>query len=192
MTQTKKTVTAMMILVCIFSCNLIAKEDSSGAKYFVQKTTWSESMLASRKVYLQNCTEYIPELGPWYKTAPMQATKFADVFFPEHGVDINAKDEYGKALWIKKTDWQDGKIHRLKAGNKASTYLYRVISSDKAATVTVSLGTNDGIEVWLNGRKLLSYNRGRPVNPDAHLVDLQLNAGENEFLMKVYNISAAR
>jgi len=147
-------------------------------------------MLASRNLYLQNCTESVVGVGPWYKTEAMKAKGFADAFFPEEGVDLKAKDEYGKALWTKKAGWEDGKIHELRGGNSFSTYLYRVINSDKAVTVTVSLGSNDGIEVWLNGKKLLSYNKGRPVVPDSHLVDLQLKAGDNEFLMKVHNISS--
>jgi len=185
-TQTKKTVTSVIILWCVFSCSLIAEEQNNGAKYFVQKSTWAESMLASREVYLQNCTESIVAVGPWYITGVLQAREFADVFFPEKGIDLKAKDENGKALWTKKPEWHDGEEQELDGGSNAMTYLYRTIKSDKATTVTVVFSCNDGIELWLNGKKLMSHKR----HYEKGNLDLPLIAGTNKLLMKVHNISS--
>jgi len=184
--NTKKTVIAVMILGCVFSCTLIAEERNSGAKYYVEKSTWAESMLASRNLYLQNCTESVVSVGPWFKTETMQAKGFADAFFPEEGVDLKAKDKNGKALWTKKPGWEDGKIYELGGGHNVITYLYRVINSDKAATIKVSFGSNDGMELWLNGKKLFSYG-SCVVKGSANLA---LNAGANKLLMKVHNKSS--
>jgi len=176
-----------MILVCIFSCTLIAEVKNSGEEYFVQKSTWPESMLASREVYLQNCSESVVSVDPWYTTGMLQAKGFSDSLFPEEKVDLNAKDKNGKALWTKNNRWQDGKVQQSRAGANAVMYLYRMINSDKAITVTASLGSDDGIEVWLNGKKLFSHDIGRGVKPDQERVDLPLKAGANEFLMKIHN-----
>ncbi len=187
MTQTQKTATAVIIVGCVFSCTLIAEEQNDGAQYFVQKSTWAESMLASREVYIQNYTGYVAELWPWYTTGTMQAKGFDDPLFPEEKVDLKAKDKNGKALWTKNIRWQDGKVQYSKGGANAVMYLYRVINSDKAITVTASLGSDDGIEVWLNGKKLLSRNISRGAKPDQERVDLPLKAGANDFLMKIHN-----
>jgi len=184
--NTKKTVTAVMILGCFFSCNLIAEERNSGAKYFVEKSTWAESMLASREVYLQNCTESVVSVDLWHITAPMQAKGFTDVFFPEKKVDLNAKDENGNAVWTKKPKWQDGIEHELAGGSNAMTYLYRTINSDKAKTVSALFACNDGIVIWLNGKKLMSHSR----HYENGSLNLPLIAGTNKLLMKVHNISS--
>ena len=57
MDKKQKAVTVVMVLVCIFSCILIAEEKNDGGQYFVEKPTWQESMLASRQAYMQNCKE---------------------------------------------------------------------------------------------------------------------------------------
>lgn len=189
MGKKQKTVTAVMVLVCIFSCILIAEAKETGGQYFVEKSSWQGSMLASRQVYVQNCTESVVELGPWHTTGWLKANNFSDVLFPEDGVDLKAKKENGKGLWTKNTEWADGKIHALSGSNKGATYLYRVITSHKASAVVVSLGSDDGIEVWLNGEKVLSHDVPRGVAADQERVELPLNAGKNEILMKIFNNS---
>jgi len=183
----RKTAIAVMLLGCVLSCTRITEVKNSAARHFVQKSSWAESMLASRKVYLQNYTEYAIELGPWYTTGTLQSKGFSDSLFPEKKVDLQAKDKNGKALWTKNMSWPDGEVHELQGGVNAVTYLSREISADQDVTFTVSLGSDDGLEVWLNGKKLYSHDIGRGVKPDQERVDLPLKAGANEFLMKIHN-----
>ena len=79
----------------------------------------------------------------------------------------------------------------LTTGANTATYLYRVINCSKSSTATVSLGSDDGIAVWLNGRKVLSHDVPRGVSAGGERFDLRLKAGKNEFLMKIYNNSGA-
>ena len=45
------------------------------------------------------------KLGPWYTTGPLKAQAFGDVFFPEKGVDLTAKDPAGQPLWTAHPEW---------------------------------------------------------------------------------------
>ena len=68
-----------------------------------------------------------------------------------------------------------------------ATYLFRTITSPRPTTVNASLGSDDGIAVWLNGRLVWAHDVPRGAGPDQDQVQLALRAGENQLLMKIYN-----
>jgi formylglycine-generating enzyme required for sulfatase activity len=127
------------------------------------------------------------KLGPWYTTGPLKAPAFSDVLFPEKGVDLSAKNPAGQPLWTPRPEWRDGRPQELPGGDRVATYLFRTITADKAAQASAGLGSDDGLEVWLNGRKLLSKNVARGVSPNDDTVVLDLQQGENRLLLKIYN-----
>ena len=128
------------------------------------------------------------KLGPWYTTGPLKAQAFGDVLFPEKGVDLSAKSPTGEPLWMPRPQWRDGQPQELpSAGGRASTYLFRTITTDKAAQASAGLGSDDGLEVWLNGKKLLSKDVARGVLPSDDTVILDLQQGENRLLLKIHN-----
>jgi len=128
------------------------------------------------------------KLGPWYTTGPLKAQAFGDVLFPEEGVDLSAKSPAGEPLWMPRPQWRDGQPQELPSdGGRASTYLFRTITTDKAVPASAGLGSDDGLEVWLNGKKLLSKDVARGVSPNDDTVILDLQPGENQLLLKIYN-----
>ena len=130
------------------------------------------------------------KLGPWYTTGPLKAQAFNEVFFPEKGVDLTAKNPAGQPLWTPQPQWADGTAQNLPCdGGRCSTYLFRVITTDKPAQASISLGSDDGLEVWLHGKKLLSQDVARGVSPDSAVVLLDLQPGDNPLLMKIHNNS---
>jgi hypothetical protein len=64
-------------------------------------------------------------------------------------------------------------------------YLYREITTTAAMDLPVSLGSDDTLTVWLNGRKLLAENVYRAAAPDQAQLVLKLKPGKNELLMKI-------
>lgn len=121
----------------------------------------------------------------WYMTEPMKVKGFSDSLFPEQGVNLDAKNEKGEPVWTRHWDWADGTGIGVPSGDSSSTYLYRVISSRFATNASVHMTYDDGIEVWLNGLKIVSNASGSPTN-----VVLNIQPGANRLLVKVYNVSA--
>jgi len=128
-----------------------------------------------------------PSLGPWYATGPLAAKRFDDPLFPEQRVDLTARDDKGEIVWSQHPEWADGAVHKLIAPASSSTYLYRVITVEKPVHLPVSFGSDDGIEVWLNGKKIHSKNVPRGVAPGQDPVMLSLAPGANPLLVKIFN-----
>ena len=193
MGTSRKNAFAISLALCGLAVGLLAPLTAAGdeATLYVKKDSWPETMLATRQQYRQWFLEMQGRrpiaIGPWFATAPLPASNFSDALFPERGVDLEAKDSHGKPLWRERKVWRDGRVHPLRGGKFASTYLYRTLSTAKPITLTAHLGSDDGIEVWLNGNKLLSKDVPRTAAPDQEHVDLPLGAGENGLLLKIYN-----
>jgi len=170
-----------------------AKKADPPRHIVVKKATWTETMLATRA----NVGAWLAEqerdlrrltLGPWHKTRALKAKGFKHALFPERRVDLNAKGKKDKPLWQKQPAYQDGVVHNLEPrANSASTYLFRTITAPRAMTVIGRFGSDDGLVVWLNGKKLLSKDVPRVAGPDQDRLDLPLSAGENQLLLKIYN-----
>ena len=67
----------------------------------------------------------------------------------------------------------------------AVAYAYAEIQSPKAQSVFFGFGSDDGIVVWLNGKKILSHDVPRGVSPDSDTAKLELQPGENKLLLKI-------
>ncbi len=161
----------------------------SGSPYFIKRATWADTMLASRAQFQELRRDDDVELGPWYATAPLPTPHFTDVHFPIEAVDLSAEDKSGAALWTERSEWIDGAVHKLPSKDHAATYLFRSIYTTESVSLTASLGSDDGIEVRLNGTNVFSRDVPRGVAPDQDRVTLNLMPGENHLLMKIYNIT---
>ncbi len=58
-----------------------------------------------------------------------------------------------------------------------------VLEARRAFTAWLAVGHDDGVELWLNGRRLLSDRSSRPYEPDARLVRLALSKGRNRLVL---------
>lgn len=151
------------------------------------KTDWVSVIISLRGQFSEKEDTSRPKFGPWYATAPIPAKNLSDTFFPENSVDLNAKSDNGQSIWTKHDDWFDGIPHQLSAQEYATVYLYRTIDSPAAQSLPIGLGSDDGVELWLNGVKILSHDIDRSAAPDQEHVTLNLKPGTNSLLMKVYN-----
>ncbi len=52
----------------------------------------------------------------------------------------------------------------------------------------ISLGSNDGAKMWINGEEVFNRNDGRDARPHQDEIPVRLNAGPNEVLVKVSNL----
>ena len=129
-----------------------------------------------------------PSLGAWKQLGPFEGSNtgelFAKDFGPETKLDLTAIID-GKS-WSDPS-YEDGKSIDLGLPGNSAVYLHRVITSEEAREVKLSLGSDDGIKCWLNGKVIHENNTSRGVAPDQDSAILALEKGENHFLMKIVN-----
>ena len=160
--------------------------------FYEKKDTFAETLVEVRATYqawLQDDTAGGAfTLGPWYATNAMSAKSFSTVLFPEREPGANVLAGKRARYWKKHPEWVEGAVQPLRAGGNEATYLFRTIKAKAAISLDASLGSDDGIEVWLNGEKILSHDVPRTAAPDQERVKFALKAGENRLLMKIYNL----
>ncbi|MGI9458113.1 MAG: PSD1 and planctomycete cytochrome C domain-containing protein [Aeoliella sp.] len=105
-------------------------------------------------------------------------------FGPESEFDLGQSYQDGKLAWTPKPEFTDGKVHPLPGGSGA-WYLHRRIYSPNDRELTVSLGSDDAVRVWVNGLLAHENNVARGVAPDQDQAQLKLRAGQNDLLVKV-------
>ncbi len=132
-----------------------------------------------------------PKLDPWRAIGPFPADGFEQAFrtefAPEKKVDLSAAYEGGKLRWTPRPEWADGKLQEISGGENFAFYLYRTLQAEGPRTVTLSLGSDDGIKVWLNGAQVHANPITRGVLPDQDKVTVSLVPGENRLLVKIAN-----
>ncbi|MHC4202480.1 MAG: TolB family protein, partial [Planctomycetota bacterium] len=161
-------------------------------EYYVRKGTWQETMQASREALVEHLHKPgaktipgVPQYGSWFQIGPYSGgDTFNKAFLPEKEIDLAKGD--GKRRW-KQINAADGVVHGLGLGNNTATYFYRTIIVDVPASVMSYYGSDDGIAVWLNRKKILSRNVGRGVSPNQDKARLVLTEGENHLLIKIRN-----
>lgn len=136
-------------------------------------------------------------LGNWHHVGPFSAADFNkafdQVFPPELATDLGQTFEDGKLKWTEQPEWKDGTAHNDKLkGTNCGNYLFRVFESEMPQVLSLSLGSDDGIKLWVNGREVLSKKVGRNVAAAGQeTVAIQLAAGRNEILTKIVNSGGA-
>ena len=132
--------------------------------------------------------------GAWHAVGPFAggdpATAYDTAFGPEQspgGFDPAATFG-GGLVWTPHPEWADGAVQALE-GEMCATYLSRSIFAPTARTLSLSLGSDDAIKVWCNGRLVHENNVARAVAPDQDSIEVDLLPGENRLLMKIVNFS---
>ncbi|NQT88635.1 NPCBM/NEW2 domain-containing protein, partial [bacterium] len=64
-------------------------------------------------------------------------------------------------------------------------YAYRTIESDQGGKAMLSVGSDDGIRIWLNDAVVHDHILARGVHPDEDVVPVDLRKGSNRLLVKV-------
>ncbi|MCH2129440.1 MAG: PSD1 and planctomycete cytochrome C domain-containing protein [Pirellulaceae bacterium] len=131
--------------------------------------------------------------SPWHHIGPFQAANhdlaFDEFRAPEEEIKLEATYEDGKLKWTEQPEWKDGVAHNDKlTGNNVANYLFRTIEVDRPQPVALSLGSDDGLKLWVNGRMVVDKKVTRnEAAADQEKATIQLAAGRNEILMKITN-----
>ena len=129
----------------------------------------------------------------WHHVGPFQAANhdvaFDTVYPPEEEIRLDAAYQDGTLTWARQPEWKDGIAHNDKlTGTNVANYLYRTVEVDHPQVVALSLGSDDGIKLWVNGRLVVNKKVTRNnAAADQEKATIQLAAGRNELLMKICN-----
>jgi len=97
------------------------------------------------------------------------------------------KIDSASLAWFKYTS-PDSTINLDEAISKRSyvaAYAYKEIFAEEEGTYILSLGTNDGGRLWINGVEIWDYPDARALTPDDDLIPVFLQKGRNQILLKV-------
>lgn len=144
----------------------------------------------------------LPNLGgKWYFVGPFDNTDrsgFDREFGPEKGaVDLAAKfsGKGGrKVAWAEYKDFKLGQVLNLAAlvpaehRTESVAYLYHEFTSDRDFKLPLSLGSDDTISIYFNGKRLLHKAYEGGAAPDQDRVDLPVVVGKNRLLLKITQI----
>jgi hypothetical protein len=138
---------------------------------------------------LSGCAKLTCE--PWYALGPFYNTTFEAVIGPENGPDLSKvykQDTPFDYKWKLHPEWKDGQSLDLNLPPNSCMYFYRIATASAAANLDFTVGTADGIKLWLNTEPILSrYELG---NQQTETVNANLRKGNNEILMKIFNKSS--
>ena len=131
-------------------------------------------------------------LGEFHHAGPFVNLGFDQKAGPEglSGFDPKQKFRHGEKEipWVRKPEWKDGQLYgAVFSGDNSVNYLHRLITVDSTRELPLSLGSDDGIKVFLNGKEVLAKNVGRAAAPDQEKITLNLKKGENSLLLKIHN-----
>jgi len=166
----------------------------------VRKETWLETYkatLRSQPVDAKLKADTTHYIGPF---RPPEGDWFNHAFAPEKKVDLTAvieqkwqEDEQSKTRqlkWQPKPDsWRDGRINDLRAvmnpPDHGAAYIYKTYTATRAGTVDISAGSDDGLMIWHNGKKVREANVTRGCAPDQELFSVEVTPGKQTFLIKI-------
>ena len=134
--------------------------------------------------------------GNFYHVGPFVGLGFDEIGGPERESAFDPQKKFVHAeqnlSWSEKPEWKDGKLYNMVfTSENSSNYLLKEITSSSAANLPISLGSDDGIKVFLNGEQILANNVGRGAAPDQEKLTLKLKAGKNILLLKIHNAGGA-
>ncbi len=134
-----------------------------------------------------------PAFGTWRRTAPFTGPPagelFDTAFGPESATRLDSDASFGSDdhRWMIARDIRDGEVHAIPDPGAGVSYFTREVFAPRAVEVPVSLGSDDGFRLFLNGEEIASRNVERGAAPDQDSAVLPLRAGRNTLVMKIVN-----
>ena len=127
----------------------------------------------------------------WHGLGPFYNITFETVIGPESGPDLTAEYEQDtpfKYKWKLHPEWKDGESLDLRLPANSSMYFYRIANASQATRAEFTVGTGDGIQVWVNGQEV--FKRFEVGNANTEKISAELNQGSNTILLKIFNESS--
>jgi hypothetical protein len=124
----------------------------------------------------------------WRICGPFPAAR-GEVFEKRFGPEDSPLDfaqKFGELAWRTEIGFKDGVTNATPDGTAAS-YVAKRIFSPTARTLEVSLGSDDGFRLFVNGVEAAKNQIDRAVGVDQDKGTIALNAGANDLVFKIVN-----
>ena len=126
----------------------------------------------------------LAQIGPWMLIGP-SPNQFDTVYPPEKRLTSKSDitENSGKVAW-RKTDFKDATINNLaifgkpELNNDAVCYVAREITATGTTEIPISLGSDDGLAVFVNGERVLADNQQRAVAHGSEQTDATAQTGQ--------------
>jgi hypothetical protein len=131
-------------------------------------------------------------IGEFYHAGPFVSVGFDQKAGPEGLDSFDSKQKFNhgdkEIAWTRKPEWKNGQLYAaVFSAVNGVNYLHKVINVDAPRDLPLSLGSDDGIKVFLNGKQIHANNVGRGAAPDQEKVTAKLRKGDNYLLLKIHN-----
>jgi len=169
-----------------------SEEKKEAAGEYVNKGNRADSVRATLASFR------LPNLeGRWYYIGPFdnaEGAGFDAVYPPEKGVDLKASyvaKNGRKVGWEEFKGFVPGRVVDLarlfppQDRTDAVVYLYHAFESPRAFKLRLSLGSDDSLSVFFNGKRVIHENHVRAAAPDQDYADVEVREGRNELLLKI-------
>jgi hypothetical protein len=136
----------------------------------------------------------LPEASSaWYITGPYMGdpgAAYTTDYGPERETQLSPRAKFGSASNPGEWRFAPGVLEAQSVGLAASVgceFVAREIFAPTARKLDISLGSDDGLLVYLNGKKIFEREVARAVAPDQERVSVDLAPGRNFLVCKVVN-----
>lgn len=123
----------------------------------------------------------VPEFGPWQISpsyAPPEGESPHQIrFAPEKGEEISWS---GRNL-------PDALVTPFEMEENTVLYLKRTVFAPRAGICAISLGSDDAVKIFLDGKQIWELKVGRACKPDQNRLRLKLAAGKQTLMIKLTN-----
>lgn len=175
--------------------NLEVDEGIISLKFVCSET---ETELGLDAFILNPIRDYIPEwmiIGPFINKRDSDILRYGiDSIFPPE-VQVNLSDSYSGAnekeiKWNRYETPENGYFSlwdKVEPYEFVITYAFTYVYSPEDVVVPFFIGSDDGSKVFLNGEELYRFLDIRVAAPDQDTIQLPMNKGWNELLLKIEN-----
>lgn len=132
-----------------------------------------------------------PEPAQWLLFGPLPNRGFGSVDDPQRRVDLSDPEGWIPAFaQIRAAGTGRAAVFdfaaRYTPNENVVAFALTHVRSPEDRDATLLLGSDDGVEAWLDGTLIHRLNRGRGVKLDEDRVEIRLRSGWNRLLIKVY------
>jgi alpha-galactosidase len=182
------------LLIPVLTTLLCISAAAQDPSFYKKQDTWQHTVQASLETLNTHRAEgggsSPVQFGPWTSIGPFRSKSkdaFAEVFPPETEFLPGKAYEGGSLRWTARPLWRDGKVIIFEQTDFCAMFISRPLSAPRDTTLALSLGSDDGIKVWLDGKPVLQHDINRGVQPDQEQLTLTVPRGEHRLLIKINN-----